>query len=299
MFVIRPDGSWYVETAAATGGGGGKDMPTAITGTKWGKGKSSIPATPSTATTPINPSNEAVISPSSTKTNISSLPPGAIMKESSAPMIYNPGTNLLAGSSPEGYGKYEENKASMMTGPTPSTSSFGQPFFIPGKPKGTTPEVPPAPPSTWPGAGGAAPVAPIMPTMPKFEMPTWDEGEISSLQQQLAAPTLRKLRQQIREAQGKYYDNPNVKRMTLRDALAGYGLGVEEAMAGSRGQATSEYQQKYGREFAAEQTKYQGAMTGVMAQYQAAWSEYLARLNAQFAMQRAQYAAQLQQQQEE
>ncbi len=290
--MVRQDpktGKWYVETASATGGSDDPNMPTSIElpGYKGGD-NTSIPTMKEYRENPYRFIITSTTPPSSTRPDLSTLPPGAIMGELSSP-----------GSDLEGYDKYEANKASMMTGPTPSTSSFGQPFFIPGKPKGTTIETPPTPPTTWPGAGGAAPVAPTMPTMPKFEMPKWNEEEISSLQQQLAAPTLRKLRQQIREAQGRYYENPNVKRMTLRDALAGYGLGDEEAMAGSRGQATSEYQQKYGREFTKSQTEYQGAMTGVLAQYQAAWNEYLARLNAQFAMQRAQYAATLQQQQQE
>jgi hypothetical protein len=92
---------------------------------------------------------------------------------------------------------------------------------------------------------------------------------------------MRKLRNQMREVQGKYYENPNVKRMTLRDALAGYGLGLENAMAGARRQAVEEYQAEYAPKVSAAQTQYQAQVAAMNAQYQAAWQNYMNRVATQ------------------
>uniref|UniRef100_A0A6M3IMQ7 Uncharacterized protein n=1 Tax=viral metagenome TaxID=1070528 RepID=A0A6M3IMQ7_9ZZZZ len=105
-------------------------------------------------------------------------------------------------------------------------------------------------------------------------MPEWDENRIGELTQQEATPDIRRLRQQVREVQGKYYDNPNVKRMTLRDAMAGYGMGLEDVMAGARRRAQSEYAAEYGPQATKAQAEYQAELSKVMATYQAAWQDY-------------------------
>jgi hypothetical protein len=96
------------------------------------------------------------------------------------------------------------------------------------------------------------------------------------------------------------YDNPNVKRMTLRDALQGYGSGLENVMAGALKTGAGIYGQEYGAqvgkagaEFGAGetrrlQTERIGAEQGMqrerlasnerIAQLQNQWREYLASL---------------------
>ena len=120
--------------------------------------------------------------------------------------------------------------------------------------------------------------APTMGAMPEFVLPTWDESKIESKAQKAAGPGMRELRKGMREAQGRYYENPNVRRMTLRDAMAGYGMGLEKVLGGARKEAAAEYSAEYAPQVAKAQATYGGQMQSMMAQYQSAWSEYLKRM---------------------
>ena len=157
--------------------------------------------------------------------------------------------------------------------PTKSTGFGSQPFTIPsggGK----------VPGQTW-GAGGPTGsfmTAPVMGSMPTFNLPTWDESKIAAKTQRAAGPGLRELRKGMQEAQGRYYENPNVRRMTLRDAMAGYGMGLEKVMGGARQQATSEYAAEYGPQVAKAQAEYGGQVQSTLSQYRNAWNEYLYRM---------------------
>lgn len=150
-----------------------------------------------------------------------------------------------------------------------------KPFFVPsGQGQGRVPG------QAW-GAGGPTGgymTAPTMGPMPEFKLPTWDESKIESKAQKAAGPGLRELRKGMREAQGRYYENPNVRRMTLRDAMAGYGMGLEKVLGGARREATAEYAAEYAPQMAKAGAEYGGQVQTMMAQYQAAWREYLTRM---------------------
>ncbi len=123
---------------------------------------------------------------------------------------------------------------------------------------------------------------PVYPTnIPTYTPPAYDTQRVQALTELAAGPGMRNLRTQMREAQGKYYENPNVKRMTLRDAMAGYGMGMENVMGGARNQATQQYQAEYAPEVAAAQTNYQAQINQMNAQYQAALMNYMNRVNQQ------------------
>jgi hypothetical protein len=49
----------------------------------------------------------------------------------------------------------------------------------------------------------------------------------------------------VQQVQGGVYDNPNVKAMTLRQALQGYGAGLESVTGGALGTAAGMYNQEY------------------------------------------------------
>lgn len=155
----------------------------------------------------------------------------------------------------------------------PAGSKFGdKPFMIGGTNRVTT-QSNVAPPGVNP---------PVYPTsLPEFKLPEYDQNRVQSLTELAAGPSMRKLRNQMREVQGKYYENPNVKRMTLRDALAGYGLGLENAMAGARKQAVEEYQAEYAPKVSAAQMNYQAQLNQMNAQYQAAYQNYMNRVAKQ------------------
>ena len=78
-----------------------------------------------------------------------------------------------------------------------------------------------------------------------FTAPEYDTGAADPIQQRLAAPGLRHLREQISKVQAQTYENPNVKAMTVREALKGYGSGVEKVMASAYGRAMAEYNKRY------------------------------------------------------
>ena len=81
--------------------------------------------------------------------------------------------------------------------------------------------------------------------MPKFEAPKWDEKRVRRLTQSKAAPGVRRLRKSVQQIASKYYENPNVRAMTLREALGGYGQGLQSVMAGAESAANAEEQRKY------------------------------------------------------
>jgi hypothetical protein len=93
-------------------------------------------------------------------------------------------------------------------------------------------------------------------TAPKFALPTRDEGRENVLAATYAAPGLRTMRRQVQSAMGKNYANPNVKRLSLREALAGYGEGIENVLVGARNTAANQYGREYGYEVDAAKTQY-------------------------------------------
>jgi hypothetical protein len=95
---------------------------------------------------------------------------------------------------------------------------------------------------------------------PAYEAPTWDQGAVDNLTQQRAAPGLRSLRQQVNRAAGANYENPNVKRMTLRDALAGYGSGLSSVMGSASSAAANEYGNRFSAESANARTKWESGV---------------------------------------
>jgi len=117
---------------------------------------------------------------------------------------------------------------------------------------------------------------------PTYAAPEWDEGAISSLTQKRAAPGLRSLRQQVQRVTGRKYDSPQVARMTLREALQGYGSGIGSVLGGAGSVAHREYGQKYGAETEAARLSYGGQMAQwrgeIAARSQGALTNYQAEL---------------------
>jgi hypothetical protein len=118
-----------------------------------------------------------------------------------------------------------------------------------------------------------------------YVAPEWDESKIESLAQRKAAPGLRAARSQIQQVQGRYEENPNVKAMTLRQALAGYGLAVEQVLGGAETSAETEYGREYATKQNESQINYQGDTTTAQTKYQGA----LAAANASFQASLTQY----------
>jgi hypothetical protein len=106
-------------------------------------------------------------------------------------------------------------------------------------------------------------------------MPKVDKRRIRALQQEAAAPAVRKLREGLQSSMNMSTDNPNVRRMTLREALQGYGTGLEGAMAGAGRQAQAEHQQELNLLATEAQANYKSQVEKMSAEYNNAFNAYL------------------------
>jgi hypothetical protein len=112
--------------------------------------------------------------------------------------------------------------------------------------------------------GGAStlntrPVAPTIapPTYEPLKLPEFDEATVKRERQKAAAPYLRNLRSNVQKVMQGRYENPNVKRMTLRDALGGYGQALESVMARAETEGRAAAKDKWSREAQETQMNWQ------------------------------------------
>ena len=117
--------------------------------------------------------------------------------------------------------------------------------------------------------------APSMPNLPEYNAPEYDERKVDALAQKKAAPELNRLRQLTQQAMAKTYENPNVQRMTVRQALAGYGTGLGGIMAGAQSAATNEYGKVYSATVQAALTNYQANVNATMQHYNNLFQDYM------------------------
>jgi hypothetical protein len=116
---------------------------------------------------------------------------------------------------------------------------------------------------------------PTAPNLPKLVMPKVNKRAIAALQQKHAASGVRKLRESLQLAMAQGSDNPNVRRMTIREALQGYGTGLESVMAGAYGTARSEHMADIQQQGVEAQGNWQAEINRQNAMYQAAINEYM------------------------
>jgi hypothetical protein len=119
---------------------------------------------------------------------------------------------------------------------------------------------------------------------PTYKAPIYNEGKVKALTQEQAAPAIRGLRSAIMRTQNQRGENENVNRMTMRDALAGYGQGLQSAMSGASATARALYNEEYGREAEAARTNFEAqadaSKTSYLTQADAAKTNYLANVDA-------------------
>lgn len=126
---------------------------------------------------------------------------------------------------------------------------------------------------TWTPSG---PV-PVRPEMGTFTAPEYDEGEIAQLRQRQAGPQIRKLRDVTLQAisggqQG--WENPNIRRTTVRQALQGYGSGLGSILSSAQNTAMSQYNQRYQNAYNAAQTNFEANRLAKMTEYQNLWTSW-------------------------
>lgn len=116
----------------------------------------------------------------------------------------------------------------------------------------------------------------VKPTLsiPGYTGPEYSQTEIDRMTQQKAAPGLRRMRSKMQKVAGQYYENPNVKKMTLREALAGYGEGIESVMGGATTAAETSYAREYSAKSDAAIRNWQAQTQQATLQYQKDWEDY-------------------------
>ena len=117
--------------------------------------------------------------------------------------------------------------------------------------------------------------APEMPDLPTFKAPEMNKRAVRALTQKMAAPGVRTLRQTMQQAMGRNYENPNVRKMTLREALQGYGTGIEKVMSGAGREARSEHMAELNLQREEQMANFKAQTNAAMQSYQNAWADYL------------------------
>jgi|GEM_PF-6548446 len=101
---------------------------------------------------------------------------------------------------------------------------------------------------------------------PTFAAPVYDEREVKKRARKLSAPGLSQLNMKVQSAMAQYYENPNVRRMVLRDTLAGYGIGLSNIISKSQQAAQSEYGAEHARLYGEAMNSYNTLMASYVQQ---------------------------------
>ncbi|MBV6340444.1 hypothetical protein [Candidatus Magnetobacterium casense] len=116
----------------------------------------------------------------------------------------------------------------------------------------------------------------LAPEVSPYFAPQQDWDRIRFLQQQQAAPAVRKLRKGLLSTlqTARRAENPNVQGLIGREALSGYGEGLESAMAGAGGEAQRMYAPEYSADVQAGLLNWQADERRKLLDYEMAQKEY-------------------------
>lgn len=117
--------------------------------------------------------------------------------------------------------------------------------------------------------------SPEMGEIPEYTAQEWDRARLAELAQEKASPGLRALRMKLKNIEGGYYKTPSIKAMTLREALAGYGAGLESVLSGAETAAESTYTRELAGKEKAGYANWQANLVKLEKEYEKAYSDYL------------------------
>lgn len=123
--------------------------------------------------------------------------------------------------------------------------------------------------------------APTYTAPEQYVAPDYDESRITDLTQTSSAGAIRGLRSAMQRVAGGSYANPNVRRMTLREALAGYGQGIQSAVSAASETARNLYNTEYGTKAEEKKINYNTSAQAAQAQYQAGVQQAQAKFAAE------------------
>lgn len=116
---------------------------------------------------------------------------------------------------------------------------------------------------------------PSRPKMPTFTAPKLDRRAIAAETQREAAPAIRRLRDVTARSLAGSFENPNVRRMTVREALQGYGSGLASVLQGARRSAMQTALPEYTAQVGAAQRSFEANVGMLQQEYNNAWREFL------------------------
>lgn len=114
-----------------------------------------------------------------------------------------------------------------------------------------------------------------MPDLPTFNMPTYtaparNEARVSELVQKAGAAGTSKLARGLGSAISKTMGAPDspMKREMMKNAITGYGEGVDKVMSGAQQTGLQQYDREYRAQEDAARMNYQGQAQSALAKYQ-------------------------------
>lgn len=128
----------------------------------------------------------------------------------------------------------------------------------------------------------AANIPTTLPAMqvPSYTSPERDENRLSALRSKAAGAPMREIRRPLQQAIMASRGYPGqVARMTLREALAGYGGAVSKVMAQAEKTAESQYEREFSDKVRESQLNYQAQLQAAQAKYQGELALMLAAIN--------------------
>jgi hypothetical protein len=114
-----------------------------------------------------------------------------------------------------------------------------------------------------------------VPTLPTYNAPAYtppaqDDGEYTQARGEAIAPGLREMRQGLRESisVASSLDNPAAKSQFIRQAMKGYGAGLDKVSAGAGREAQTRSDKKYAQELNNYRIQYDAKSDNYLRNYQ-------------------------------
>lgn len=117
--------------------------------------------------------------------------------------------------------------------------------------------------------------APTRPTMPTMQAPEFDRRKVRAETQLEAGPQVRRLRDVTARALSTRFENPNVQRMTVREALQGFGGGLASILQGARRAAVQTQLPEYTAQVGAAQRTFEANVQSLQSEYNNLWKQFL------------------------
>lgn len=116
---------------------------------------------------------------------------------------------------------------------------------------------------------------PSMPKLPTMEVPKFDRRALAAETQKQAGPQVRRLRDVTARTLAGGFENPNVRRMTVRQALQGYGGGLASVLQGARRAAVQTQMPEFQAQVGGAMRTFEANVANLQNEYSNLWREFM------------------------